>query len=348
LETVHGSAIASAIAHFLSRPGPAQNLDAVRVLLQAASGEDSPDRQTARLEAAKLIGSLPDRFETQLNTLLQDPSPDVARQAIRAAAVVGKDSSIPLVVAWLGDADLGAEAARVLDVFADRAVEPLRQALGQDGMPAAVRHAIPDVLEGIGTVEAERVLVDYLLDPDPVLRLRTVSALNRLREQTTDRRREQELVETVVAAEILGHYRSYQLLGRISIGGAATEAARVQAQESMDAEIQRIFRMMKLLMPDQDLHSAYLGLRSGQPVMRANALEFLDHALPPRFRTLLLPLIDSEVSLEERVAIADRLVGTTVESSSEAMAAFAASDRLLRDAALEAEARLGRPPELPR
>jgi hypothetical protein len=116
----------------------------------------------------------------------------------------------------------------------------------------------------------------------------------------------------------------------------------------MDAEIQRIFRMMKLLMPDQDLHSAYLGLRSGQPVMRANALEFLDHALPPRFRTLLLPLIDSEVSLEERVAIADRLVGTTVESSSEAMAAFAASDRLLRDAALEAEARLGRPPELPR
>jgi len=30
------------------------------------------------------------------------------------------------------------------------------------------------------------------------------------------------------------------------------------------------------------------------------------------------------------------------------MAAFAASDRLLRDAALEAEARLGRPPELPR
>jgi hypothetical protein len=80
--------------------------------------------------------------------------------------------------------------------------------------------------------------------------------------------------------------------------------------------------------------------------MRANALEFLDHALPPRFRTLLLPLIDGEVSLEQRVAIADRLVGTTVESSAEAMAAFAASDRLLRDAALEAEARLSpRPPQ---
>jgi AAA family ATP:ADP antiporter len=346
LEAVHGSAIAAAIAHFLSRPGPAQNLDAVRVLLQAASGEDSPDRQTARLEAAKLIGSLPDRFETQLNALLQDPSPDVARQAIRAAAVVGKDSSIPLVIARLGDADLAAEAARVLDVFADRAIEPLHLALGQAGTPSAVRHAIPDVLEGIGTVEAERVLVDYLLDPDPVLRLRTISALNRLREQTADRRREQELVETVVAAEILGHYRSYQLLGRMTIGGAAMEAARAHARESMDAELQRIFRLMKLLMPDQDLHSAYLGLRSGQPVMRANALEFLDHALPPRFRTLLLPLIDGEVSLEQRVAIADRLVGTTVESSAEAMAAFAASDRLLRDAALEAEARLSpRPPQ---
>jgi hypothetical protein len=67
LDEVHGSALASAITHFLSRPGPAQNVDAVRVLLQAATGGDDSDRHAARLEAAQLIESLPDRFEAQLN-----------------------------------------------------------------------------------------------------------------------------------------------------------------------------------------------------------------------------------------------------------------------------------------
>src|SRR5204863_6825407 len=89
LDEVSGSAVASAIAHFLARPGPAQNIDEVRVLLQAATDGDDPERHRAKLEAARLIGSLPNQFEEQLNTLLKDPSADVARLAIRTAASVG-------------------------------------------------------------------------------------------------------------------------------------------------------------------------------------------------------------------------------------------------------------------
>ncbi len=71
LDDVHGSAVASAVAHFLARPGPAQNMDAVRVLLDVATSGDGSDRHLARMEAARLIGSLPDQFEEQLNSLLQ-------------------------------------------------------------------------------------------------------------------------------------------------------------------------------------------------------------------------------------------------------------------------------------
>jgi ATP/ADP translocase len=344
LDEVHGSAVASAIAHFLSRPGPAQNVDAVRVLLQATSGGEGPDRHAARLEAARLIGSLPDRFEVQLNALLQDDAADVVRMALRASAALGKPSSIALIVTRLGDIDLATDAAEALVGFGNRAIPAMREALGRARHSAGVRHAIPDVLHRIGTAEAERLLVDYLLDSDPVFRLRVVSALNRLRQQTGDRRLERELIETVLAAEILGHYRSYQLLGRLSATGTAADGARTQARETMHAELERIFRMLKLLLPDQEIHSAYLGLQSDQPVVRANALEFLDHELPEPFRTLLLPLIDHEVVLEQRIAIANHLVGSTAESSAEAVAAFAASDELLRELARHAEARLGQPP----
>ena len=48
----------------------------------------------------------------------------------------------------------------------------------------------------------------------------------------------------------------------------------------MDEELERIFRLMKLLLPEHDLHSAYFGLQSDNALVHSNALEFLEHALP--------------------------------------------------------------------
>jgi AAA family ATP:ADP antiporter len=333
IEQADGGAMASAIAYYLAQPGPAQNLEAVRIMLEVATSNDGgPAHHQARLEAARLIGSLPDQFEEQLNILLKDPSTDVARLAIRAAAAVGKPGSMPLVVDWLGHPELLPDAAETLVAFGDRAIPALRQMLGDEQGPGAVRHEIPDVLQRIATPEAEQVLLDYLLDVDPVLRLRTVSALNKLR-QLSDRRLEHDTVETILTAEILGHYRSYQLLARLSDIEATDAPARARVKESMDQELERIFRLMKLLLPEHDLHSAYFGLQSDNALVHSNALEFLEHALPARLRTLLLPLIDSEVSLDERIRIADRMVGTTIETSEQALAAFTVADDARRDGA---------------
>jgi hypothetical protein len=43
--------------------------------------------------------------------------------------------------------------------------------------------------------------------------------------------------------------------------------------------------------------------------MHANALEFLDNTLSPELRVLIVPLLDSEVSVAERVKLADRFLG---------------------------------------
>jgi hypothetical protein len=48
--------------------------------------------------------------------------------------------------------------------------------------------------------------------------------------------------------------------------------------------------------------------------MHANALEFLDNTLNPQLRARLVPLIDSEVSLEERIRLADRFLGFSVQA----------------------------------
>ncbi len=344
LDHVNASAVTSAITQFLARPGPKQNIEAARLLIDIALDGKGPDGVQARLEAARVISSIPEGFDEQLHRLLQDLAPEVARLAIRAAASQGKEASVPLVMARLADPELGAEALDALATFGDRVVPALRDALQNDRMPAVVRHAIPDVLQRVGSPDAEQVLVEHLLDVDPVLRLRTVAALNKLRQLNPDRRLERELVETVLAAEILGHYRSYQLLGKLSVETVVSEPLE-QVKESMSQELERIFRLLKLLLPQHDFHSAFVGLQSGTAAVHANALEFLEHALPSQMRTLLLPLIDSEVGLAERIKLAERMVGATAETSGQALSAFTASDELLREAAHKAEARLAGDPK---
>ena len=60
--------------------------------------------------------------------------------------------------------------------------------------------------------------------------------------------------------------------------------------------------------------NAYLGIQSSDPVTHANALEFLDNTLTAQLRARLVPLIDSEVSFEERVQLADRFLGLTARA----------------------------------
>jgi ATP:ADP antiporter, AAA family len=340
LDQVHGSSVTAAIAHFLARPGPAQNIDAARLLLDAALSNEGPDGREARLEAARMIGLLPDCFDDQLDRLLADLAPDVVRLAIRAVASLGKARSAPLVVRYLTDPELSAEASEAMATLGDGAVPALQETLADEGTPAQLRQAIPEVLRRVGTPAAEHVLVEHVLDPDPVLRLHAISALNKLRQQHPERRLERELIETVLAAEILGHYRSYQLFGRLSVAALVTEESIHAVRASMGRELERIFRLIKLLSPEHDLHSAYVGLQSGNAVVHANAIEFLEHALPAQLRILLLPLIDSEVGLVDRIQLAERMVGSTLETSEQALSAFAASDELLRNAAVNAQRQL--------
>ncbi|MBZ5555890.1 MAG: HEAT repeat domain-containing protein [Acidobacteriia bacterium] len=347
LEDVGGASISSAMAIFLARPGPTQKLDMVRLLIDGALTRDGAEGEFARVEAARLLATLtssPGGFDDQLLALVNDPVPAVARQAIRAAGVTrpaGNVSMIPAIVARLGESELTAEATIALAAFGDAAVPDLARVLHDAHAPAGVRRHAPDVLLRIATVAAEHALVEVMLDADPAVRLRVVSALNKLRQLNPERRLEGDLVETVLAAEILGHYRSYQILGTFDPSGASDEAALVRLRDTMTQEVERIFRLMKLLLPGPDLHSAYEGLRSSAPDIRANAVEYLEHALPPRMRELLMPLLDNEVSVDERIAIAERMAGT-VGASEQMLAALAASEELraaARDAANRLEGR---------
>jgi AAA family ATP:ADP antiporter len=319
--------IRAALVAFLARAGKSQNVDAARLLLQKMVEEPGDEGRRTRLEAARLLAILPDIFEKELRTLLEDDDVEIARTAIQAVGALKKRSMIGALVERMGEPALNESAVAALAKFGDRIVGTLRDYLLDQDIRAEVRREIPKVLQEIGTAAAHAVLVETVLDRDVVLRYHTIAAINRLGQAHPDRSTDRKLIETVLAAEIMGHYRSYQVLATLE-GSMDDPSNPIEhgLRESMEKETERIFRLLKILYSQYDLHSAYVGMQSTDPVVHDNAVEFMDSVLPPEVRSLIIPLFDRNVRVRDRIITANRLLGSTLGDREEAIEVMAVSE----------------------
>jgi ATP:ADP antiporter, AAA family len=323
---------------FLAAPGPRRNLDAARVLLEAMASSAGTEGRRDRLEAARLIGAIAEpQLAGLLRPLVADPDVDVARQAVRAAGRCHGHDLVGTLLQTLGRPELTDEAADALAGLGDAAVAPVIEALRDPSVSPLVRRELPSVLLRIATAPAEEALVSSLLESDDTVRHRIIASLNKLRvtrpEVTVDR----SMVELLLAAEIAGHYRSYQVLGPLRGQLKRDDPVLEALGHAMEQELERIFRLMALLFPHAGLHDAYVGVRSSNATVRANALEFLENVLAPELRRVLVPILDAQVSIDERIRLADRLVGAPLENAQQAVSTLLASeDPWLRACAIHA------------
>ena len=318
--------VRSAIVAFLAQPGEAQNVDAARNILDSMVNETGHEGLLHRVEAAKLLGRLPDCFDPLLSRLLTDSDTHVVCEAIHSVGLLRKRRLVPDLLDRLADHRLAPAAAQALGRFGDTIVGGLRDHLCDSAVPIQARREIPGVLVALGTSTAATVLLDNLLQGDTVLRFRTIDALNKLCRMNPEIALDVQMLETVLAAEILGHYRSYQILATISATDDGVDPLARALKESIQQELERIFRLLYLLHPRLDLHSAYVGLQSTNASVHDNALEFLDNVLKSQLREMLVPLLDSKVTVAERGQIAQRLVRSKIESQEQAVAELVASD----------------------
>jgi AAA family ATP:ADP antiporter len=326
LGDVEGFSIRAGTAAFLAAPGPSQNVEAARLIIEGMAANVGPDGVRDRCEAARLLSVMADSFLDLLARLIEDADPEVARHAIRSAYLLAREELLPSLLAALGRSDLTDDAAAALARLGTPIVQELEDAMGSERVPLDTRREIPSVLLRIGTPEAERVLVEGLLQADGTLRHRVIASLNKLKVLHPDVRVDPAVIEVLLAAEIAGHYRSYQVLGPLQERLKEEDPVLQAMRHAMEQELERIFRLMALLFPAAGLHDAYVGLRSSNPLVRANALEFLDSTLKPELRQVLVPVLDSQVTMEERVALADRLVGAPLETPEQAVATMLGSE----------------------
>ena len=310
----------AAMAAFLARPGRAQNIDAARAIVAAMVSEKGEAGRRTRLEAAQLLATVPDVFDQELRKLLDDPDPEVVGAAIRAVGKLRKRSLIPRVIKRLAQPELTDVAVAVFAGMGDAIAGTLRDHLVDPDTPVEIRREIPAVLQAIGTPAAQFVLLESVLDSDTIVRHRIITALNKLGQVFPERRIDRRMIETVLGAEIMAHYRSYQVLGTLGAKlDTPNDPVVTRIKQSMQQEAERVFRLLNILYPSHDMHSAYVGLQAGDPVVQDNAIEFLEAVLSPQLRELIVPLFDRGVSVAQRGHLANRLLGASLGDRDEAI-----------------------------
>jgi AAA family ATP:ADP antiporter len=333
--------VRAAVVAVLARLGN-DRLEGARPLFESMVAEEGPRGRRTRLEAARLAERQPLPFTDALRRLVADEDEEVAGVAVRAAARHGAGPLVGALLPRLGDPSLAAAAADALVSAGEATLGPVSVVLSDPHGATAVRRALPAVLERIGTDEAAGILADHLLDGDAGLRLRILVSLARMRDERPEVAIDRRPLEAALGAEVLGHYRSYQILGPLAATANGDESILQGLRTAMREELERIFRILDLLHYRRGFRSAWVALQSGNPVVHDQALDLLESALRPEMRALLVPLVDPEVGETERVRLAHRLVGAPVDSPEQAVEALASTgDPWLRSCAAYAIGALG-------
>ena len=206
--------VRSGVAAYLARPGEAQNIEIARHILIGMSGESGEEGQRTRLEA----GAPPRRTPGLLRSLADHAAPRScqARSCAKPSAPSEAAETSPRF-----------DSVGVPCPIANSPATPRRPSPNSVTRPSVSSAAIsaipllpwtrggrfPPILVSIGTPAAARVLCDNLLERDTALRFQMISALNKIHQLHPEIALDMQLVETVLAAEIMGHYRSYQIHG---------------------------------------------------------------------------------------------------------------------------------------
>ena len=89
-------------------------------------------------------------------------------------------------------------------------------------------------------------------------------------------------------------------------------------QEKIDANLERIFRILGLKYSQKDIYGAYLGMMSHRKELRASAIELLDNVLKKDVKKYLFPIVDS-ITVESKIQRGQAVFGLRIKNLEDAL-----------------------------
>jgi ATP:ADP antiporter, AAA family len=291
-----GAVVAAALSCLGERPAAEvqEMLDDafVRDLLE----REGPHAMELRRELARLLGDLPaPALQSLRERLSQDAAPEVLEATIEATGRAGDLERVPWLIEQLGNRRVRRAARAALARFGERVLPALAAALQRPETPPAVRRAVPRVLARIPHQRAVELLLERAADAPPRARLEYFRALNQLRDASPRLGFDCARVLALIDAEIRWHVKLVELCRNADAPATPASQLLWRALLEKQAEsVERVFRLLGLVYPARDIYNAYLGVTSGNRIVKASAIEFLDNLLGREVKRRIVPMLEAE------------------------------------------------------
>jgi ATP:ADP antiporter, AAA family len=280
-----------------------------RFLEKAVEGEPL-DSEITRMESAKILGRLAPTPATMriLRGLLRDPSVEVRTYALESARRLGRLELLPALLRHLDQPATRTLAAETLASLGPQAIAPLKKALRRGGRNPRIRAAVPGILSHIGTSAAAEALAGELGGSGPELDDAIIEGLYGLKVREPETAAPVGPVRAALYGQIRAAYRAVLEPERTPPDLGETGAL---LHHRLDSRVRKIFELLALLYPAEDVIRAYQNLLTGSRKAIDYTLEMLDNLLEREPKEFLLPLIEdlpAEVRIRRCRRLAKRLV----------------------------------------
>jgi AAA family ATP:ADP antiporter len=307
---------------------------------EAVLGEMVVDQNPAvRAEIAGALGQVSDPVASDvLVQLLYDHDLKVVQAAIGAVhRRFERNGPNPLyatiLISLMGNRRLKHEAREALVAQGEAAMDPLLLFMRSPDEQIWVRRAVPKAIALIGSQAAVDSLIDSLDAPDAMLRGKIIEALVYLRTHNPELKFNRRKVTRKLSDEAAEYLRiladllavsslhEARLDGPLAVwkvdGRVPTLPQQLLAQRLANS-VGNIFGFLELVENPEDVRAAQRSLLSGQPKLRARALEYLDNTLSGSLRRDLFAVID-DAPPAEKLRRAQAIFGIRFETPEETL-----------------------------
>ncbi len=266
---------------------------ALRKLEEVLGGAYDPDRPDIRLDTAHVLEEFAG-FDVSLaiaRRLLQDPSVEVRRAAIRSVSKSPSESLLPVLFGSFREPGLWADLRSALAEFGPLLLPHARRLLPRGDTPLELKKLLLQVMSDIGDEPSVAFLMEYAESENLTLRFHAIKGLNRF-----NRRKGlngfEPTIQRLLEKEVLALQENERQMAVFS-SKPSTLIGSLLAQRRRWAQ-ERVFRLLGLMYDQDAVQKAYFAFTEGSSHLFDTALELLDNVLDLEHKRSIVPLLENQ------------------------------------------------------
>ena len=254
---------------------------------------ESPD-EIQRSSAAYILGEIGQKnMQQQVFNLLNDPSPNVRREAVKAASKIGSQIFIPKLFYMLFDKNVSFDVSKALSQFGEKVLLPAADILSNSLESYRLKSEVARMLGDVNSPKAVQLLMRHIDNKSDEMRNIVLNSLKKLVvkmenvSQNIEDLRIMLFKETFQYFQIL--YFSEKIRKRLKTGHLT-----IVLDTKLQNCYQRIFSILSLMYGNTLFDNIYFNITQKfvSNAQRSNALEIVDNMVDKDIRPIILPLIE--------------------------------------------------------